>query len=233
MPLLPALILALAALATENPPALVLRSGVTIPVSGRITEVGQTLIFRSNGTLYSIRNSEVDFELTNRLAEESLRPKKEESNVAALKVSAEERDRLLKELEKSRAAAPSIASLAQQRPTPPATRELVVPERRAAADTKDEERYWRHRSKSYEENLRQRQEDLDFLRKKEQRLEDDILGFLSLGYKPNQFSYQVRELERAREDQERAELELRRAQRQLEEFQDEARREGILPGWLR
>ena len=113
MPLMPALFLALAALATATPPALVLRSGVTIPVSGRVTEVGDTVVFRSNGTLYSIRSSEVDVELTNRLAEESLRPRKEESNVASLKVSAEERDRLLRELQKSRAAAPSLASIAQ------------------------------------------------------------------------------------------------------------------------
>ena len=90
-----------------------------------------------------------------------------------------------------------------------------------------EERYWRDQVRTAEEQLRQRQEDLALLKSRIQRLNDQILSLLSLGYKPEQFSYQVQQLERSRSEIDYAELEVVRAQRQLDQVREDARREGI------
>lgn len=238
MTFLSAAILAVAALITPEPPALALQSGLTMPVVGRVEVVGETVIFRrTGGTLYSLPVDEIDFDATNRMAEEALRPKTNNSNVAALKVSPEERDRLLKELQKSKAKPAPAGAQPQTAPPPaPPVAEPVAPPQPSVEtkkDTRDEERYWRNRYRAQEENIRQRQEELQYLIDKEQRLEDQILGFLSLGYKPNEFSYQVLQLERAREGIERARMDLERANRAMEQLLDEARLEGAMPGWLR
>lgn len=227
-----AAILLAVALTSVTPPALVLRSGDVITLSGRIDVSGDTVIFRSNGTLYSIASDEIDFDATDEYAERLRRPRPDPEPKSRLKVSPEERDRLLRELEKAK---PSLAALAT-RPSlqpPPAQ---TVPEYTPptpSREERDEERYWRQRSLAEKENVLQREEDLAYLTQKEQRLEDNILGLMSVGYKPHEFSYQVLQLERTREQLERARLEVERAQRQHDQFREEARREGVLPGWLR
>jgi hypothetical protein len=96
-----------------------------------------------------------------------------------------------------------------------------------------DEWHWRERARTYQERVRQRQEDLQMLIDREQNLSDEILGLLSLGYNGNQFSYQVLSLARTRDQIPQARLELERAERALSQFMDDARRQGILPGWLR
>ena len=64
-------------------------------------------------------------------------------------------------------------------------------------------------------------------------LRAQISGFLSLGYKPNQFSYQTTQLAYMQEQIPGAELQIQRAQRLYEQFRDDARRQGVIPGWLR
>lgn len=227
----PAAIVFAVALTSVTPPALVLRSGDVITVSGRLEVSGDKVIFRSNGTLYSIASDEIDFDATDEYAERLVRPLPDEEPKSRLKVSPEERDRLLRELEKAKPSLASIASRPSLQAPPQAVQAYVPPT--PSREEREEERYWRQRSVAEKENVLQRQEDLAYLTQKEQQLEDNILGLMSIGYKPNEFSYQVLQLERTREQLERARLEVERAERQLDQFKEEARREGVLPGWLR
>jgi hypothetical protein len=97
----------------------------------------------------------------------------------------------------------------------------------------DEEWSWRNRAKAYEESIRQAKENLDLVRQKADALRSHISGLLSLGYKPNQFSYDTSSLEAALAQIPYAELEVTRAERAYAEFREEARVKGITPGWLR
>ncbi|HYU24176.1 MAG TPA: hypothetical protein VEO74_03155, partial [Thermoanaerobaculia bacterium] len=60
-----------------------------------------------------------------------------------------------------------------------------------------------------------------------------IAGLLSLGYKPRQFTYDSTQLEATLAQIPRAELDVERAERAYAQFKENARRQGILPGWLR
>ena len=68
---------------------------------------------------------------------------------------------------------------------------------------------------------------------KAEALRAHISGLLSLGYKPNQFSYDSTSLESVLDQIPYAELQVTRAERAYDEFREEARVKGILPGWLR
>lgn len=139
-----------------------------------------------------------------------------------LKKSKEERDRLLRELEKNHSgtAAPPLQSA-------PVQRESVEP-----ASNRDEWS-WRQTARGYEDAVRQSEEEVQLLSDRVERLRHEILTFISLGYRPNQFSYQTSELQFAIDSLPRAELQVARARRALDQFRDDARRQGVLPGWLR
>ena len=98
---------------------------------------------------------------------------------------------------------------------------------------KSQEWEWKSRARAYEEQLRRAKEELTLLEQREQELQDKILGLTSLGYAPKQFSYEVFQLQITRDSMPRARLEIDRAQRALDQFKDDARKEGVLPGWLR
>lgn len=137
-----------------------------------------------------------------------------------LKVTDAERQRLIAALEQNhsgQAAAPlRLADL------PP-----------AEPRNTDEEWSWRNRAKTYEEAIRQAKENLDLLQQKAGALRSHIAGLLSLGYKPNQFSYDASVLEGTVDQIPYAELAVTRAERAYDEFREEARVKGITPGWLR
>ena len=242
------LILALTAVATPTD-TITLRSGERIPVSGGVTLDGNCAVFRSaEGTLFSIPVDEIDIAATetpdNRAAaqsrertaaedqvlEELIRAAEKKSlSSRGLVVSEEEKQRLLEELRKSRGT-----------PEPPRpyvsiyAPDSVAPVSERAATTRPaDEWYWRERARGYEEQVRRRREDLQMLIDKERNLSDEILGLLSLGYNGDQFSYQVLSLARTRDRIPQARLELERAERALAQFKDDARRQNILPGWLR
>jgi hypothetical protein len=88
-------------------------------------------------------------------------------------------------------------------------------------------------SRDHEESLRRAYEDLELLEETILQLQGEIRTFTNLGYKPHQFTYQATRLARAREQIPFARLEITRAERALAQFREDARREGILPGWLR
>lgn len=221
-----ATILFLTALAIP-PTTLVLTNGQRIEIEGPIQQENGRITFRkAGGALYSIPLTEIDAEATRAASNPPtiVRPDGEKK----LKVSAEERRRLLAELANNHSGRPASA---EQQTMP------EVPEREprepATPKTSSEEWGWRHTARGYEEGVRRAQENLDLLLDRRDQLRSQISGFVSLGYKPTQFTYQTRELLRTEEQIPYAELELRRAQRAWADFREDARKQGILPGWLR
>jgi len=74
---------------------------------------------------------------------------------------------------------------------------------------------------------------LAMLEEQENALERKIITLLGLGYGPGDFTYDSLALERTRAAIPGARLAVQNAERAYEDFRDEARRKGILPGWLR
>ena len=204
---------------------LVLVSGETIDVSGPISEIDGRLVFRSSGgTLYSLRASEVDAAATKKLEDD--RARAVAGSAKKLKVTPEQRDRLLAELAKNRKGQPPEPQKLLTAPPPEASP-------RDRDEEQDEEWRWRRTAREYEENVRRAEEQLQLLLDREAQLDNEIRGFLSLGYRPRQFSYQTTELFRVREQIPGAELAIRQAQRARDDFREDARRQGVMPGWLR
>ena len=143
----------------------------------------------------------MDFEAT-RAAGINVTMVRGENDRMKLRVSKEERDRLLRELEQNHNGTPAD----------PAGLNVPPPSR---------------------ESIRRAREELDLLRTRAEQLRAHIAGLLSLGYKPRQFTYDSTQLEDMRAQIPRAELEVERAERAYAQFKENARRQGILPGWLR
>ena len=204
---------------------LVLRSGDRIGVDGPIREERGVVTFRSssNGLLYSVPLSEID-EVATRAAE--VASEKEADEVRRLKVSAEERDRLLRELEKNHEGQP-IPPDQVLPPLPP------PPSRTEVEQTRRDERAWRQMAREHEEIVRRAYEELELLEDRINQLQNEIRILTFRGFEPRQFTYQTTQLAFTREQIPAAHLEIRRAERALEQFREDARREGILPGWLR
>lgn len=207
---------------------LILRTGEQIPIRGDITVSGGVVLFESEGgTLYSIPTHEIDFEATDQLA------RLEQSGSLAppprsLRVSEEEKQRLLREISENHRGVPTPSQdWESAKPEPARTRAEDTPKQ------SQDEWHWKNLARQHEESLRAADEELTLLVKTESDLERQVLGFLSLGYQPNQFSYQVLRLQTTRDSMDRARLEVERARRRLDQFRDDARRQGILPGWLR
>ncbi len=195
---------------------LVLQSGERLEVQGPVKEENGVVTFRLNGQLYSMPASEI----ASRDAVSEPVPE-ESKEVRRLAVSREERDRRIRELEQNHTGVPATPEQLKISPPPP------------RRDTKPEERYWRALARQHEESVRQAQENLALLESRIEELQNDIRGFVSLGFKPEQFTYQTKQLVRTEEQLPGARLALRRAERALAEFREDARREGIMPGWLR
>jgi hypothetical protein len=213
---------------------LVLRSGETISVAGPIREDNGRLVFRqAGGALYSLRASEVDVKQTRAamMAPVVIRVQKPPRPASVderlkLRVSESERERLLRELETNHAGQPAPDQILLERPPEPPTR---AEEQAQNAD----EWNWRNRARNYEESIRRAKENLGLLEQRAAELRSRIAGFLSLGYKPNQFSYDTAVLQTTLEQIPYAELEVTRAERAYTQFRDDARRQGVMPGWLR
>lgn len=202
-------------LLTLTTTTLVLRSGDRIAVEGTLREVDGVYTFRSGGALYSLPVSEV-------VRIEEPKPATAEKPKKKLRVSEEERKRLLDELAKNRGG------------TPPAPPQEFVPETQPkSVEPVGEEAAWRARARTHEENIRRAQEDLRLLETRVEELRAQIHSFISLGYQPRQFTYQTTQLARTEEQIPYARLEVTRAERAWEQFKEDARRAGVMPGWLR
>jgi hypothetical protein len=205
---------------------LVLRDGARIDVNGAVKLENGRVMFRVGGTLYSVPADEVDLVATRAISAPALSvvsvAKPEEP--LRLRVSQAERDRLLRDLEQNHVGKPASAEAFRVPPGP-------TPGQRDQAT--DDEWSWRRQARSYEEGIQRAQEQLDLLRDRADQLKAHIASLLSLGYKPNQFSYETTQLAYTLEAIPSAQLEVQRAQRANDQFRDEARRRGVMPGWLR
>jgi hypothetical protein len=200
-------------------PTLVFRSGHRLDVDGSVRVEQGRVIFRSGGALYSVPEAEVDLAATRAVVSV---PIVKAQTTMRLKMSEAERTRLFKELEQNHSGTPTTAKL----PTFP-----TVSEREQLASP--EEWSWRREAQAYEESIRRAREELDLLRTRAEQLRAHIAGLLSLGYKPRQFTYDSTQLEATLAQIPRAELDVERAARAYAQFKENARRQGILPGWLR
>jgi len=199
---------------------LVLQSGSRIPVDGPVREENGFVYFRSAGTLYSLNAADVlriEQPAPRPTAKTDVKPKPRR-----LRVSDEERRKILADLEKNHSGTPTVLN---DPPAPPTKEEIEQIQR--------EEWDWRRESRAHEEAVRRAREELQLLENRIEQLQSEIHSLVSQGYKPRQFTYQTSELVRARERLPYAQLELERAQRAYDQFRDDARRMGILPGWLR
>lgn len=200
---------------------LVLRSGDRITVEGPVREENGVITFRMNGLLYSIPASEVERRVT---AEETA---KQEDETKPLKVSAEERERLLEALERNHSGQPAPPEqLALQPPPPPPTPAEEL-------EKTLEEWEWRRIARHHEESIRQAQEEVQLLEDQIEKLRREIVTLTNLGYKPRHFTYQTTRLAYAIDALPAAKLEVTRAERAYAQFREDARRLGVLPGWLR
>ncbi|MBV8519620.1 MAG: hypothetical protein JO197_19670 [Acidobacteria bacterium] len=224
---------ALLLLLTLTTSTLVLRSGDRITVEGDVRETNGVVTFRANGLLYSMPASEVDVDATKnagtnaewrrRAADADAKPAPQPK--VKLKVSEAERKRLLEQLENNHSGSPA----------PPSQSVVDGPHIKVTEPTPPpgDEWSWRHQAQAHEEAIRRAKEEVAMLESRAQQLESEIRGFFALGYKASQFTYQSTQLQQAREQLPYAQLEVTRAERAYEQFREEARRQGVLPGWLR
>ncbi len=202
---------------------LVLRSGERIHVDGLIEIAGDRVLFHSDGSFYSVDSAEVDFDASRQTLAPAPAVLPLDSR-SRLRGTPEERERLLKELETNHSGTPAPASALDVVPGPtPAER----------AQMSQEEWSWRYQAQSYEEAIQQAKENLDLLRTRAEQLKQRIVGLLALGFKPESFTYDSTMLAYTQNAIPSAELEVQRAQRAWDQFRDDARRQGIMPGWLR
>lgn len=200
--------------------SIVLRNGDRIEVDGPIRQEEGRVIFRADRVLYSIPLSEVDLTTTRAAAGNVTVVRADER--LRLKTTPEERDRLLRDLEKNHTGTP-----------PPARAQATEVSAGTESAANRDEWSWRQASRTYEDAVRQAEEELQLLNDRIEKLRREITTFVSLGYRTNQFTYQTSELQIAIDSVPRAELQVTRARRELDRFRDDARRQGALPGWLR
>jgi hypothetical protein len=201
-------------------PTLILRNGAHIAVDGSVQQAEGRVVFRSAGVLYSLALSEVDLDAT-RAAGMNVTQVRGDDKMK-LKVSREERDRLLRELEQNHSGTPANPNGLK---TPPPSADTVA--------NSDDEWTWRRNARAHEEAVRRAKEELQLVYDRIEALKQKIRTLTGLGYKPSQFTYDSSELQLAYDSIPRAQLEIERAQRELDQFRDDARRLGIMPGWLR
>jgi len=208
---------------------LVLRSGDRIAVDGAVHRENGVVKFRSAGVLYSLPADEVDrIETTQPEPEPPPAPAAKSAPLTPkrLRLTDEERRKKIAELAENHSgtAAPPQAIL--QSPPPP-------PSPAAVAQQTREEWAWRRDAREHEEAVRRAREGLQLIENRIAELESRIQSFVSQGFKPRDFTYDSSQLIRERERIPYAQLEIERAQRANEQFREDARRQGILPGWLR
>jgi hypothetical protein len=212
---------------------LVLRSGDRIAVDGPVTEKNGVITFRAAGTMYSMKLADIE-----RIEKSEGPSAKPDATAPAAKAASatgpvkklaateEQKKKLLTDLEKNHSGTPAPRQPSLETPPPPPTKAEV-------AEKERDEWAWRRDARAHEEAVRRAKEELQLLQTRIEKLQSEILSFVSLGYKPNQFTYQSTELVRTKERIPYAELEVERAQRAHDQFREDARRLGILPGWLR
>lgn len=212
---------------------LVLRSGDRIPLDEPARTENGRVIFRSAGQLYSLAAHEVATTISlsplggeragvggATFQESAQGGTAATEDVRRFRVTDEERRRRLAELEQNHAGTAM--------PVPPSLVQAPPP-----VDTTAEEWEWRRQARVHEEAVLRAKEELALLEEEIERLRREIHFFVSQGFKPHQFTWQTTRLGYATQAVPRAELELRRVERAYAQFREDARRQGVMPGWLR
>lgn len=236
-----AFLILLAALLPQAPDQILLRSGQAIPVRGEVREDGNRLVFTTpSGRLYSIPIEEVDLEAMRRAAGPEVPSAGEESadgpstsrkaTRREILVSDEEKQRLLEELSRNRRGQPAPV---QKSLTPEGLEEELDRSARKRAADEIQEELWRERARVRRETLTRAREQLVSLQASESRLQDQILMLSSMGYSGDQMVGQIMQLENTRSQMDRTREAISAAERAWADLQEEARRAGALPGWLR
>jgi hypothetical protein len=207
---------------------LVLRSGESLVVQGEVREEKGVVLFRSGGVLYSLPADEIEriTPADEMRQNRAVAKPASEQETRPLRLSEDERRRLIAELEKNRSGTPAPPQKILERPPPP-------PSPQEVAAQAHEEASWRRQARAHEEAVLRARENLELLEMRAEELQSRILSLIALGYKSHQFSYDTTQLVRTRERIPYARLEVQRAERALAQFREDARRQGVLPGWLR
>ncbi|MHB0970464.1 MAG: hypothetical protein ACYC7A_17910 [Thermoanaerobaculia bacterium] len=229
MRLLLPVVIAAALVATPANQVLVLRTGERIAISGEPRRDGDTIVFRSrSGALYSIAASDVDEKATLAAAEtlqdtstRSVLPKR-------LKGDAATKKRLLADLSKSRGT--PVAPPPLPPPSAPGDAAADAAKEKALAA---EEETWRRNARALDERVASAEARVEYLAEREKAVNDEILAMLALGHPQEHLGLQVRDLQDTKSFLEQARRDLEAAKQERARFQDDARRQGILPGWLR
>jgi hypothetical protein len=199
---------------------IILQSGDRIVADGPVKEERGRLTFRVSGVLYSLPAEEV-------LRVDSPDEKDEAgAPVKRLKVSEAERKRLIEELANNHSGTVPPRPAILDAPPPGPTAAEVREQKRAEAE-------WRRDARAHEETMRRASEELELLETKAEELRWKISGLVSLGYRPHQFTYDTTQLAQTEEQLPYARLQVERARRAYEQFREDARSEGIMPGWVR
>ena len=227
--------IALPPIVAPSPPAvtgttLVLRDGSRIDVDGPIREEGGRVLFKTSTRLFSIALDEVDLAATRR-AVRGLAVTDRAAGPAKLRVGDAERAKLLHDLEQNHTGTPAPASQLTAVPEPAPAQ--VASEAAKKGEALQDEWSWRRQARAKEDAVRQANEELTLLRDRAESLRSQIRSFVGLGYSTGQFTYQTTELAYTEEQIPHAALEVERASRALDQFRDDARRLGVMPGWIR
>lgn len=227
------LLLAVFLAVSGTPHTLVLRNGAgTIPIREIVAVRDGRVLYRDrSGVLYSIPAKDVDLDAS---ADSKLGSATDETKPSSAKtprarplaLTPEERERLVREFE--RTARPG------KPPAPIETADSTTETRPATKKkTSHGEEYWRSRSLRLQASVQRATKALADAKQHEQDLTDQLLFFAGTSGDATKYSYLVKELADTRDRIPRLQKAVESAQSDLEAFMDEARRQNVLPGWLR
>jgi hypothetical protein len=235
--MLGAAILLAASFLTSPVEQIVLRSGAVIDVLEVVKlERGRVVFAGADGSLFSIRLSEIDVEATDaRLGrpgedpeDPMIRPRGESSELEPvtrkLPVSEEEKKRILAEMEKKSHTGRAAPEVVYEEPEP----DLKV-----SVEGRTDEEEWRRRARALRDAVDRAKKELDLAIRQERQLNDVVLFFAGRSGDASNYGYLVHQLQDVRSMIPRLRISLEQAEQAWLRFQDDARRQGVLPGWLR
>lgn len=204
-------------------------------IEGEIVERanGRVIVRTTTGVLYSVPESSIRSEFESRPPSATTTTKAAVRVVpprrlpeSKIKVSDEEKNRLLAELSKNHSGKEAPKQSWEIPKPEPAEAEIEVTER-------SDESYWREESRKRDEAVRRATEQYELLTRREREIEDTVRMMLASGVNPDHMGYQMMALADTRTMRAQARLAIESAKRHRDALHEDARREGILPGWLR
>ncbi|MDX1583553.1 MAG: hypothetical protein R3338_08135 [Thermoanaerobaculia bacterium] len=228
------LILAAASFLTSPVEEIVLLNGAVIEVEELVrVERGRLIYADADDVLYSVRLTDVDVEATDaRLPANRRDPVPERAHRAEavgsplpgkLPVSEEEKQRILEEMESRNHTG---------RSSPPAIAELE-PDREESVEGETDEWKWRSQARRFDRALEEAKQRLEAAKQRERELNDLLLFFAGSTGDATNYSYLAYQLSDLRSLIPRLETAVRNAEKARAQFLNDARRQGIPPGWLR